>query len=82
MLFRLNSLGYDLFDASRIHKIYARIVNHERSRPRLAVVLVDDIEVKVAQVPNVDDVKVELVFEPMWNPEMMSEAARLQTGLY
>jgi probable FeS assembly SUF system protein SufT len=44
--------------------------------------LVDDIEQKLAQVPNVSEVKVELVFDPIWNPEMMSEAARLQTGLY
>jgi len=44
--------------------------------------LVDDVEQKLIQVPNVSEVKVELVFDPMWNPEMMSEAARLQTGLY
>lgn len=44
--------------------------------------LVDDVQTKVAEVPNVTDVNVELVFEPQWNPEMMSEAARLQTGLY
>ena len=44
--------------------------------------LIDDVHTKVAQVPNVSDVNVELVFDPPWNPEMMSEAARLQTGLY
>ncbi len=44
--------------------------------------LVDDVQTKVAEVPNVTDVVVELVFDPPWNPEMMSEAARLQTGLY
>jgi probable FeS assembly SUF system protein SufT len=44
--------------------------------------LVDDVEQKMNQVPNVSEVQVELVFDPMWNPEMMSEAARLQTGLY
>lgn len=44
--------------------------------------LVDDVQTKVAEVPNVTNVRVELVFEPQWNPEMMSEAARLQTGLY
>ena len=44
--------------------------------------LVDDVQTKVAQVPNVSNVNVELVFDPPWNPEMMSEAARLQTGLY
>ncbi len=44
--------------------------------------LVEDVRAKVAQVPNVSGVDVELVFDPPWNPEMMSEAARLQTGLY
>lgn len=44
--------------------------------------LVDDVEQKLRQVPNVANVQVELVFDPVWNPEMMSEAARLQTGLY
>ncbi|MEM7465293.1 MAG: putative Fe-S cluster assembly protein SufT [Pseudomonadota bacterium] len=44
--------------------------------------LVDDVQSKVAEVPNVNHVNVELVFDPPWNPEMMSEAARLQTGLY
>jgi len=45
-------------------------------------ILVDDIAAKVRQVPNVDDVKVNLTFDPPWNAEMMSEAARLQTGMY
>ena len=44
--------------------------------------LVEDVRAKVLQVPNVIDVDVDLVFDPPWNPEMMSEAARLQTGMY
>ncbi len=44
--------------------------------------LVDDVEHKLAVIPNVSEVKVALVFDPMWNAEMMSDAARLQTGLY
>ena len=44
--------------------------------------LVDDVRAKIAQVPNVTDVDIELVFDPPWNQEMMSEAARLETGLY
>jgi metal-sulfur cluster biosynthetic enzyme len=44
--------------------------------------LVDDVEQKLVLVPNVSKVQVELVFDPIWNPEMMSEAARLQTGMY
>ncbi len=45
-------------------------------------ILVEDIATKVRQVPNVTDVKVDLTFDPPWNSEMMSEAARLQTGMY
>ena len=32
-------------------------------------------------VPGVSDVKVELVWEPPWNRDLMSEAARLQLGM-
>ncbi len=44
-------------------------------------VLVADAHEKVAIVPTVSDVRVELVFDPPWNVSMMSEEARLQTGL-
>jgi len=44
-------------------------------------VLVQDAQEKVAVVPTVADVKVDLVFDPPWNQTMMSEEARLQTGL-
>jgi metal-sulfur cluster biosynthetic enzyme len=32
-------------------------------------------------VPTLFEVQVELVFDPPWNQSMMSEAARLQSGL-
>lgn len=44
-------------------------------------ILVQDVREKVAVVPTVADVNVELVFDPPWNQNMMSEEARLQTGL-
>lgn len=44
--------------------------------------LVDDVEAKLTRVPKVTRVNVELVFDPPWNQSMMSEAARLQAGLY
>ena len=44
--------------------------------------LVEDVKAKLQLVPNVAEVIVDLVFDPPWNPEMMSEAARLETGLY
>lgn len=44
--------------------------------------LADDIRSKISSLPNVTQVNVELTFDPPWNQTMMSEAARLQTGLY
>lgn len=44
-------------------------------------VLQVDIEDKIRSLPGVADVDVEVVFEPAWNQDMMSEAARLELGL-
>jgi probable FeS assembly SUF system protein SufT len=44
-------------------------------------VLVADAHEKIAIIPTISDVVVELVFDPPWNVGMMSEEARLQTGL-
>ena len=40
-----------------------------------------DVENKILCVESVDKVNVELVWEPQWNREMMSEAARLELGM-
>lgn len=45
-------------------------------------VLVQDIEERVNQVPNVQHVEVELVFDPPWSRDMMSEEAQLELGLF
>ena len=45
-------------------------------------VLVGDVEYRVRKVPNVETVKVELVFDPPWQRHMMSEEAQLQTGMF
>ena len=44
-------------------------------------VLKRDVEQQTAAVPGVKQVHVEIVFEPQWSLEKMSEAARLQLGL-
>lgn len=44
-------------------------------------ILVQDAQDKIAVIPTVADVRVELVFDPPWNQAMMSDEARLQTGL-
>jgi probable FeS assembly SUF system protein SufT len=40
-----------------------------------------EITGRLKRIPRVADVKVELVFEPMWDRAMMSEKARLELGL-
>jgi probable FeS assembly SUF system protein SufT len=44
-------------------------------------VLVQDVKEKLATIPTVQAVDVELTFDPPWSQSMMSEAARLQTGM-
>ncbi len=43
-------------------------------------VLKSDVEGKLKSLPTVKEVNVELVFDPPWGPDRMSEAARLQLG--
>ena len=45
-------------------------------------VLVQDVERRVGKVPHVREVTVNLVFDPPWQREMMSEEAQLELGLY
>ncbi|AEF55485.1 putative Fe-S cluster assembly protein SufT [Marinomonas posidonica] len=45
-------------------------------------VLVSDVKYRVEKVPNVQEVKVDLVFDPPWSRDMMSEEAQLEAGLF
>jgi FeS assembly SUF system protein len=40
-----------------------------------------EVEQKVRDVPGVRSAKVDVVWEPPWNPGMMSEAARLELNM-
>lgn len=73
--------------------IYSMRVNQEKKMVTIEMtltapgcgmgpVLVGDVEYRVKQVPNVQGVEVELVFDPPWSREMMSEDAQLETGLF
>lgn len=44
-------------------------------------VIVGDVRAKVELVPTIRDAEVRLVFDPPWNASMMSDAARLTTGM-
>jgi FeS assembly SUF system protein len=41
-----------------------------------------EVEYKVRAVSGVNSVEVDLVWDPPWNPGMMSEAAKLQLGFF
>ena len=42
--------------------------------------LVEDVKQKVGSVDDIDTVNVNIVFEPEWNKDMMSEEAKLELG--
>jgi len=44
--------------------------------------LVSDVAQKVGAVPGVKQAHVELVWEPFWTPDRMSEEARLELGMF
>jgi probable FeS assembly SUF system protein SufT len=45
-------------------------------------VLADDVKKKIEALPGVGAVDVEVVWDPPWNQGMMTEAARLQLGMF
>lgn len=44
--------------------------------------LPEEVKSAVKKVPGVSDVQVEVVFEPPWDFDKMSDAARLKLGMY
>ena len=38
-------------------------------------------ECRIAEIDDVDDVEVDIVFEPPWNPEMISEEGKKELGI-
>jgi probable FeS assembly SUF system protein SufT len=44
-------------------------------------ILVDDVRSKIEAIPTVTEADVELTFDPPWNHAMMSDVAKLETGM-
>jgi len=44
-------------------------------------ILVDDVRTKLEMVPTIAEADVELTFDPPWNQSMMSDVAKLETGM-
>ena len=45
-------------------------------------ILVSDVTDKLELIPTIAEADVDLVFDPPWNQSMMSDAARLETGMF
>lgn len=48
----------------------------------VAGTLPGEVEVKVQTVDGINSAEVEIVWDPEWNPSMMTEAARLDLGMF
>lgn len=48
----------------------------------VAETLPPEVEQKIRNMPDVNDAKVEITFDPPWDKEMMSEEARLELGMW
>lgn len=44
-------------------------------------ILAYDVKTKVSRVPTVEEAEIEIVLDPPWTQEMMSEVAKLETGM-
>ena len=47
----------------------------------VAGTLPPEIQNKVAEIPEISDAKVDVVWDPPWTVDMMSEAAKLELGI-
>lgn len=74
-------LIYDLDVDPEVGTVHIRMTLTSPACP-VAGTLPVDVETKARAVPGVKDVKVELVWDPPWDPSRMSEAAMLQLGMF
>jgi FeS assembly SUF system protein len=73
-------LIYDIeVDAAR--RVHVRMTLTAPACPS-AQMLPAEAERKVREVPGVADATVEVVWEPAWSPDRMSETARLALGMF
>lgn len=77
----------DIYELGLIYDIYVDENNHALLKMTLtspacpvAGTLPGEVENKVRSVEGVSDATVELVWDPPWNMEMMSEGAKLELG--
>lgn len=62
------------------HRVFIKMTLTSPTCP-MADMIVANVEEAVRDVPGVTDVKLELVFEPEWGKEMMTDEALAELGL-
>ncbi len=72
-------LIYDI-DVDAARRVHVRMTLTAPACPS-AQMLPAEVERKVREVPGVTGATVEVVWEPAWSPERMSETARLALGM-
>lgn len=77
----------DIFELGLIYEIEIDDLNNTKIKMTLtspacpvAGSLPPEVEAKVRSIPEVNDAKVELVWSPPWDKDMMSEEAKLNLG--
>lgn len=63
-----------------VNNIYVRMTLTSPACP-VAGTLPGEVEQKIRDLDEIQDVKLDLVFDPPWDMEMMSEEAKLELGL-
>ncbi|MCB0262430.1 MAG: DUF59 domain-containing protein [Calditrichaeota bacterium] len=71
-------LIYDIF-VDEENKAFVKMTLTSPMCP-VAGTLPGEVESKIRSIPEVSEAVVELVWDPPWNMEMMTEAARLELG--
>lgn len=77
----------DIYELGLIYKIEIFPINNVMIEMTLtspmcpvAETMPQEVQDKVKEIDEVNDVQVEVVFDPPWDQEMMSEAAKLELG--
>ena len=79
----------DIYELGLVYGIYVDpaskvIITMTLTAPNCPVAesLPEEVKAAVKKVPGVSDVKVQIVFEPPWDFDKMSPAAKLKLGMY
>lgn len=48
----------------------------------VAPMIISQVETKVGELPEINKVNIELVWDPPWNEDMMTDEAKLEVGIF